>query len=315
MFVIDKLGDVLKSQALASHYVVAYSGGLDSHVLLHAMSQLKDFSFVAVHVNHQLSANAKQWASHCQSVCDQLGVPLHVERVDIRLKPGDSLEEQARKARYTVFKKYIDRNQTLLTAHNLDDQAETFLLQALRGAGLKGLSAMPLRKPFADGYHARPLLTFSRQALEAYANENQLAWIEDESNADTSFDRNYIRHAVMPALKQRFPAVAQSFSRSARLIAENEQVIQEVVAAQFEAIETDERQKVDYKILRSFSDVHQRLLLRFWLQKNNVRSFSEKQLKQIQQDVLQASSNAKPLFRVANISIRRDRNHLVLLIN
>ena len=163
-------------------FVIAYSGGLDSHVLLHSMSEWRaqnpDIKLQAVYVNHQLNSLSDEWEKHCEKTCKQLNIPIHIEKITLNLKPGDSLEEQARLARYAALKKYTDHKTILLTAHNLNDQAETFLLQALRGAGLKGLSAMPAVKKFGNSFLVRPLLSFSRDSLENYARENNLKWIE-----------------------------------------------------------------------------------------------------------------------------------------
>src|SRR3990167_2658180 len=130
MFTTQKLQHILQAHTDKKKFVVAYSGGMDSHVLLHAMSQCSDLLLMAVHVNHQLNSRAVQWTEHCQVVCAGLTVPLQIETVTVLCNPGDSVEEQARRARYAVLKKYSDKNNILLTAHHQDDQAETFLLQA-----------------------------------------------------------------------------------------------------------------------------------------------------------------------------------------
>src|SRR3990167_5845691 len=209
MFLLSTLQTKLKSLTNTQNFIIAYSGGLDSHVLLHAMAELKkdnlELNIHAVHVNHQINPESNNWAIHCKKTCDDLLIPITIETVDLNLKPGDSLEENARNARYAALKQYIDKNSVLLTAHNANDQAETFLLQALRGAGPKGLSAMPAKKRLGDGFLIRPLLSFSREKLEKYALENKLNWIEDDSNVDPRFRRNFLRHAVFPVLKQYWP--------------------------------------------------------------------------------------------------------------
>src|SRR3989338_9465331 len=197
------------SDRKSKRFVIAYSGGLDSHVLLHAASQCCNH-VIAVHVNHQLNKQSGAWATHCQQTCTDLNVDCYIETVSLDLKPGDSVEEKARLMRYAALEKYIDKNSVLLTAHTLNDQAETFLLQALRGAGPKGLSAMPIQKKFGEGMLYRPLLTCSRDDVSAYANAHQLQWIDDESNQDTRFNRNFLPRDIFPLLKARYSAVHEN---------------------------------------------------------------------------------------------------------
>lgn len=297
--------------------VVAYSGGLDSHVLLHLAASLRKKNSAviiqAVHVNHQLSSQSDQWALHCQNICSDLKIPIFIEKITLNLKPGDSLEEEARHARYEILKKYIQKDTVLLTAHNLNDQAETFLLQALRGAGPKGLSAMPVKKKFGDGFLIRPLLSVSRDELECYACENQLQWIEDDSNLDPRFRRNFLRHEIFPIFKKYYPMVMQNFSRSARLCAEHEKIVSKIIQDDFEKIKTGDVSEIDLKKLREFSCEKQRLLLREWFANNHLRMPNEKHLKQIQQNVIQASMDAQPVFRLGLIAIVRLKAHLKLV--
>lgn len=297
-------------------FVIAYSGGLDSHVLLHMMTQLQkenaSLKIRAVHVNHQINPAADQWEKHCENICRELTIPFYSEKITLNLKPGDSLEEEARVARYAVLKKYLDTSTVLLTAHTCNDQAETFLLQAMRGAGSKGLSAMPVKKKMGASYLIRPLLSFTREALERYARENNLHWIEDESNADPRFDRNFLRHNIFPLLKTRRVAIVENFARSAKLIAMQEKIIAEVIMHDFETIKTDDPKKIDLKKLGEFSDEKQTLLLREWFARNHLRLPNERHIQQIQQAVIQARSDAKPIFCLGAISIRRQRGCLRL---
>lgn len=297
--------------------IIAYSGGVDSHVLLHRIASYRkknpELVIQAVHVNHQLNPNSDQWALHCEKICNDLNIPIFIEKIALNLKPGDSLEEEARHARYEVLKKYIRKDAALLTAHNLNDQAETFLLQALRGAGPKGLSAMPSIKKFGEGFLIRPLLSIPRDKLEQYAREHQLKWIEDESNVDSRFRRNFLRNDIFPLLKKQCPAVMQNFSRSARLSAHHEKMISEIVKSDFEKIKTNDVAKIDLKKIREFSHEKQRLLLREWFSQNNLRMPNEKHLKQIQKDVISASPDAHPVFRLGPIELSRSAGFLWIL--
>jgi len=164
----------------ARRYWVAYSGGLDSHVLLHSLAVLR----------------------HCAEVCDGLEVPLTLLRVDARPRRGESPEAAARNARYRAIEPLLGEGDGLLTAHHQDDQAETVLLQALRGSGPRGLAAMPVWNPFGEGWQGRPLLGFRRDELRAHARAEGLCWVEDESNFDTGIARNYLRHEIVPRLRR-----------------------------------------------------------------------------------------------------------------
>ena len=255
-------------------------------------------------MNHQLNPLSNDWEMHCQKVCDALHIPISLEKINITLKAGDSLEEKAREARYAILEKYVDQNRVLLTAHHADDQAETFLLQALRGAGPKGLSAMPVKKKLGAGFLIRPLLTVSRDDIMQYALVHHLKWIEDDSNFDTKFNRNYLRHDFFSVLKKRFPAVIANFSRSARLIAEQEKIIADIAREDYEKVAEDTA-TLSLQKLRLLSAPRQRLVLREWFRQNHLRMPNEKHLKQIQKDVLNAAPDAHPKFRLGDCVLIR----------
>ncbi|MCP1484043.1 tRNA(Ile)-lysidine synthase [Pseudomonas fluorescens] len=214
----------------AAHWRIAFSGGLDSTVLLHLLADLaKNVSLPplsAIHIHHGLQAAADAWPQHCQAVCDALGVPLLIERV--KVQPGASLERAARDARYAVFSALTQANDVLLTGQHRDDQAETLLFRLLRGAGVRGLGGMPQQRPVGQGTLIRPLLDISRAELEAYAQAHQLNWIEDPSNQDRQFSRNYLRHQVMPLLTGRWPQAQASMARSAAHLREAQGLLDEL---------------------------------------------------------------------------------------
>jgi len=195
---------------------VAFSGGLDSHVLLHRLVDLRDeLPHIAgtIHIHHDLSDHADAWARHCEEICQQLGIACEISRVNI--SEGEGLEDSARRARYTAIEGYLQPGDAVLLAHHQDDQAETFLLQALRGGGPRGLASMPVIATFGAGYQIRPLLDISRKQIQEYALQHELQWIEDESNRDTRFDRNFVRHEIMPQLRQRWPSASRTLARTA----------------------------------------------------------------------------------------------------
>ncbi|HXU40911.1 MAG TPA: tRNA lysidine(34) synthetase TilS [Burkholderiales bacterium] len=190
---------------------VALSGGVDSVVLLHQLRAQGPIA--AIHVHHGLSPNADAWAEFCRSLCRQLGVPLRVVRVKVR-RAAQGLEAAAREARYAAFSK--DKAQVIALAHNLDDQAETVLMNLLRGAGARGASGMAERSRLGSKLLLRPLLGTSRASIEKYAREKKLTWIEDESNADEALTRNFIRRTIGPLLAKKFPKWKESLGRAAR---------------------------------------------------------------------------------------------------
>ena len=202
--------------------VVALSGGLDSTVLLHRLAQLpaiRNRGLRALHVHHGLHPAADAWAARCADTCAALDVPLEVRRVNVARDSGLGLEAAARMARREAFAAALAAGEVLALAHHLDDQAETFLLRALRASGPEGLAAMRPWRRFGGGWMWRPLLAVPRAHLEAWAHRHGLSWIEDPANADPAHDRSLLRHHVMPLLRQRWPGADAAFARSAALCA------------------------------------------------------------------------------------------------
>lgn len=199
--------------------LVGYSGGLDSTVLLHTLAGHQPIRIRALHVHHGLHADADAWAAHCQRNCDALGIELLIERVRVA-DNGLGREGDARHSRHASFARHLRDDEVLALAHHRDDQAETFLLRALRGSGVDGLAAMRPWRAYARGWLWRPLLEVPREALLEYAFEHGLSWIEDPSNGDASLDRNFLRAQVMPLLRTRWPHADPAFARSAALSAD-----------------------------------------------------------------------------------------------
>jgi len=213
--------------------LVAFSGGMDSQVLLHALATLPPPApaLAALHLDHALQPASADWAARCRTVCRGLGVEFLTHRLD-SLDGDGGTEAAARAARYRWFAQVMEPSDVIVTAHHLDDQAETLLYNLCRGAGPRGLSAMPRERPFATGSLARPLIDLPRRALAEYAREHGLEWIDDPSNLDTGFDRNYLRRRVMPAIVERWPNAAGSFRRAAVNIAESMAILDRLAAAQ-----------------------------------------------------------------------------------
>lgn len=295
---------------------IAYSGGLDSSVLLHVMAELRpQFSanVAAIHVNHGLSKNANVWQQHCEQICARLNIPFQAFQVNAHPKTGESPEAAARKARYQVFEKFVRENELLLTAHHQDDQAETLLLQLLRGAGVKGLAAMPTYKPFSNGHLLRPLLAITRKELVAYAQQHQLQWLDDESNADSRFNRNYLRHRLLPILQERWPMAGKVIARTAQHCAEAAELMTELAVNDREWVKGNLPNALSISKLQTLSLARQRNLIRYWLASLHLSIPNAKHMEQVLRTVLNCAKDAVPKVTWAATEIRRYRDNLYAL--
>ena len=314
MLIPEKLLARLSELTDDPYFCIAYSGGMDSHVLLCAMAECqKQNSLIqirALHINHHLNPNADQWECHCKKIAQQLGVPFHVKSLRLTLNPGDSIEAVARKARYDVLQDHIHDKENVLTAHTQNDQAETFLLQLLRGAGVKGLSAMPLKKKIGKGYLLRPFLKMNREELKKYAEKNHLHWIKDDMNFELRFNRNYLRHEVLPILCRRWPEVFSVISRSASHCAEAAHLLDQLADVNLQAMQM--KGALAIESLLQLTPERQRNVLRRWIQRLGFGVPQTKQLEQIRSDVLKASVDAAPIFIYDSTEIRRYGNVLYI---
>lgn len=297
------------------HLLVAFSGGLDSSVLLHLLvglrQQLPDLQLRAVHVHHGLSAFADPWVAHCQQQCAAWQLPLVVQHVQVDSQHG-GIEAAARAARYSAFASTLAAGETLLTAQHLDDQCETFLLALKRGSGPAGLSAMAVQTALGENSLLRPLLGHSRQQLEAYAQQHQLSWIDDDSNQDSRFDRNFLRLQILPLLNQRWPHFAAATARSASLCAEQEQLLDELLAEQLHLL-LDEDRTLAIDGLLTCSPARRFALLRRWIALFGVTMPSREQLQRLWDEVALSRADAEPQLQLGQYQIRRFRRRLSLL--
>lgn len=294
--------------------MLAYSGGVDSHVLLHAVWQLAkqqpDWQLSAIHVNHGLSANAAKWQQHCQQVCQDLHIPLQCVAVKVNQQSRTSLEAEARQARYQALAEHTPANAKVLLAQHQDDQLETLLLQLKRGAGPKGLAGMGQVSQQYGLTLIRPLLQNSRQQILDYAQAQQLVWQEDESNQDERFERNFLRQQILPELRKRWPQLAATASRSAGLCAEQQALLDEVSEERLASLATGAQIRISG--LQAYSQRWQKQLLRSWLTRQNATLPSSAQLAQICA-MLTAKPDAQPQVNWQRWQLRRYQDALYLL--
>jgi tRNA(Ile)-lysidine synthase len=301
-------------RAGTTRYWVAYSGGLDSHVLLHALHGLiaahPELTLGAVHVHHGLRPAADQWAAHCMAVCAALGVSCQVLHVQARPAAGESPEDAARRARYQALQGVMGAGDCLLTAHHQDDQAETLLLQLLRGSGVAGLAGMPACAPFGAGLLARPLLSCSRAELHDYAEAHGLKWVEDDSNAETGYDRNYLRHEILPRLSARWPATAAALTRSAGHCAAATDLLQVLATQDLAGLRGAEPGTLRIDRLQALDAARQDNALRAWLRALDLPTPSTAHLRQVRGALLTAAQDAMPCVRWPGAELRRYRGLL-----
>ena len=300
--------------------VIALSGGVDSVALLDCAQRARRklrMRLSALHVNHQLSPNAARWSAFCSRLCRARGIPY--ETVTVGVRRGDSLEARARDARYAVFAR--QDCSFIALAHHRDDQVETLFLQLLRGAGVKGLAGMPpIRKATSDSRTTkgdaspaivRPLLDVTRQEILEYAKKRKLKWIEDESNANAYFLRNYLRHEVLPVIARRFPAYRTTIARAARHLAEAAQLLDEVAARDGRNYLNDGTLAVE--ALRRLSIARARNLLRYFLGGHGVSMPGVERLEEALRQSLGAKQDAKVSVELGDFTLKRHAGRLHLM--
>ena len=313
--------DLCGSSALSEiDFHIALSGGLDSVVLLHLFARLREeiepnLTISAHHINHGLSDNASSWSDFCSQLCNGLTIAFTCSSVNLVKQSRTSLEALARDKRYACLTKGLSANSYLVSAHHQDDQLETVLLALKRGAGNTGLQGIRSKQKLKSGHLIRPLLNSSRQQLESYAHDFNLHWIEDESNRDQVFDRNYIRHTISPLLKARWPAIAKTVARSASICQEQQQLLDEIAQSDFTVCSfylLNQNVLIISK-LKALSIARRNNVLRYWFKKNNLNYPSSKQLLSVWTDMVLASDHASPKMQFKGVTLRRYREHLYLV--
>ncbi len=288
---------------------VAYSGGLDSTCLLHLICQtIPRHRVTALHIHHGLSVHADAWLEHCRATCADWRCGFESQCVDVT-ESGDGLEAAARRARYAAFEQLLPTQALLLQGHHGDDQLETLMLHLLRGSGPAGMRGIPSRRSLGAGQVWRPLLQVRRAQLLQYAEHFDLRWVEDDSNIDQAFDRNFLRAEIAPLLQQRFPQLYSGMAASVEAMVEAD-YLQRAMAAQDAALHDP---TLPLASLLALDEVRQRNVLRHWCQHHTGQPLARSALQQLQQSVLHAKNDSSPQLMLGDWRIVRSRQTLALL--
>lgn len=296
-----------------SALLVGYSGGLDSTVLLHLLAHSEwreSVPFRAIHVHHGLHSDADHWAEHCRANCTQLGITFILYHASVEQCSGEGLEAAARRVRHAAFESAMTPGTALVTAHHRDDQAETFLLRALRASGVDGLAAMRDWRPFARGGQWRPLLHTPRAALLAYAQHHNLCWINDPSNASIEHDRNFLRHHIFPLLHERWPQAHAAFARSAALSAEANDLLAEGDRESLALVQASISNTLSIPALMRLPTPRRARVLRRWVHDTGLPSLPAEGVRRIEAELLTARHDAQAAFKWNGALIRRWRDLL-----
>lgn len=318
--IFQTIHQYLKQLTQAQTLWVGFSGGLDSTVLLHALAQMPELKskLKAIHVHHGLSANADAWLEHCQQFCQQLDIPFVAEKVQL-VGNKDGIEQAARDARYQAYKKHAREGDYLLQAHHGDDQIETFLMRVTRGAGLQGLASIPKQRELSSQVTIlRPLLSIPRAVLEEYAFKQQLSWVEDESNQDSSYERNWWRNELLPQIKQQFPQRQTSFLRSVEQLQQDAQLLNDLLAPSVEQVlrlcswPNCADRAIDIVALKSLPELYWPYIVRIWLKRYNILLPSQAWLRELLRVLDQSAEESQPKLQLAGYEVFIYRQKLFL---
>ena len=313
---LSKLEDIAGKP---TRYVIAFSGGLDSTVLAHSLACLRredpdyaDIDVIAIHIDHGLQQESSQWSERCSENAAAFGIEFQSLCVAVQPESGKGLEASARDARYSALHAELRNDDWLLSAHHREDQAETLLLNLIRGSGPAGVAGIGDVRRFGPGWLARPMLNVNRADIHQYAIDQDLQWVDDPSNTDRRFDRNFLRHEVLPRLRSRWPDIAARLQRSAGHAGEASQLLVELAEIDIAALGScSARLPIDG--LTSLSDARQRNVIRFALRDQGLSTPTALQLQRIMTEVIPAREDAQPLVSWPGASVRRYRNGLYLL--
>ena len=270
---------------------VGYSGGPDSTALLHLLYSNDISNIEAIHINHNLSRKSAEWEDHCKQTSKKLGIPCHVESVEIKID-GDGLESAARKARYKVFTKYLKEGDQILLGHHSNDVAETFLLRLFRGTGVDGLESLNIKRGVGDGYLVRPLINLTKEDIMMYLRENNISYIKDESNDEQEQDRNYIRNNIIPSIEQRWMKASSRISNTSEFIRIKNQSYEILLEEKFEHLIS---KKIQVKDLREIDEPFVVDIIRYSIRKQSIAMPSKKVIEEILKTFIQSNPGPKSL--------------------
>lgn len=299
----------------APRVLIGFSGGLDSSVLLHAASALVEPErLLALHINHQLNETSDNWEVHCKEVAEELGCAFYSER--IRLESDVGIEEHARQARYKVFERILGEKDLLLLGHHADDQVETFLFRLFRGSGVKGLAAIPPARSLGKGRILRPLLSRSKQELEKLAHASKIHWVEDPSNADSQFDRNFIRNELMLLVKDRWTEADTQVLHAVECLRETDELLSEIAMEDIAACDFRKESLGVSLCLTKLKDMSplrkENLLRRFFYMQTNTQPNAER-LRVITEELIGAAEDKQPCVQMLSSELRRFKDRLYLI--
>ena len=310
----SSLRDCLTQIDITKSICIAYSGGIDSTVLLHAVSSVcasTGHSLKAIHINHQLHADAQLWEQHCISKARLLNVAIETLKVDVAQYREHGIEGAAREARYQAFTDELTAHDVLLTAHHADDQIETVLLQLFRGTGVQGLAGCAQARTLGDALLMRPLLNVSRQDIDSYAQTHQLNWLDDPSNDSLLHDRNYLRHEIMPLLHSRWQGLRETIGRSAQWQDESANMLEYLASTDLsEAI--DENNLLTIEKIAKLDNVRLKNALRGWIRRSGCSIPSADVLERVINDAVYSREDCEACIRWQSNEIRKYRGCLYL---
>ena len=296
--------------------LVAYSGGIDSTALLYLankFSKKHNKNIKAIHVNHNINIKSKNWENHCQDFCNSLNIPLIIKSINIEIKPGQSLEERAREERYKAINSSSSQHTLLMTGHHIDDQVETFFYNLLRGSGTKGLSAMPILKENLKGFHMRPILSFNKTALIDLVKQMNFDYINDDSNENMNFSRNYIREKILPVIKKKWPNYNKTVDRAILNLTNAQKLCSDLALIDLKKYKIQNKDNIISINVRDLDDNRFYNVIRYWIEKNNFKMPSRQQIDSIKKNVFHAGIDKNPIFSCSSFEIRRHKEHLEIM--
>ncbi|WP_226798905.1 tRNA lysidine(34) synthetase TilS [Candidatus Annandia pinicola] len=297
------------------NFLIAYSGGIDSTFLLYKFANLRKYYNInirAIYINHKLHSNSDIWIYHCKEQCDIWRIPLIIEKINI-IDINSNIENNARKLRYKAIKKHILPNEILLTAHHMDDQCETFILSLKRGSGPQGLSSIRFKRNFFNTKIIRPLLNYTKKKIKILSKKNDLTWIDDSSNLNNNFDRNFLRNKILPLINKKWPFFTKNVNKSAKLCNDQENLLNRLSANDFNRISLKKNMLNIYN-LKKKNKKYSFYLLKKWIQNNTNFIPSYKIIKSIYKEIINPNLNTNPKFIINKHIIKKYKNNIYIII-